>query len=159
MYLLDIISTLITPITLLYILLFLIVFGRMYLKTYNRNRLLVFTQEEIKDRRKEISSLMEDIRSTNFQTSDSLLIRQIERISYLYNELAVGINEGLYDELYIRMVLGYEMIDFYKKYYKTIAFTPDNDGLSSRFMPLELLLKRWDKSDTPSYTFRNRRPL
>lgn len=159
MYYLDIIATLITPIMLLYIFLFLMMFGRKYLRTYNRNKTLAFTQEEIKDRRKEISSIMNEINIASLENPSCLPIRQIERISYLYNELAVGINEGLYDELYIRMVLGYEMIDFYKKYYKAIMFTPDNEDLSSRFMPFELLLKRWDKNDIPSYTFRNRRIL
>lgn len=153
----ELIATLITPITLLYIFIFLAIFGRRYLRTYTRNKTLVFTQEEIKDRRKEILSIMNDIRFSDLHTPDNSTIRRIERISYLLNELAVGINVGLYDELYVRMVLGYEMIDFYKKYYRAIVFKPDNEDLSSRFMPLELLLKRWDKNDIPSYIFSDRR--
>lgn len=117
-----------------------------YIKAYTRNRMLKFTQEEVKDKSKEISTMTSDLSTS-----------KIIRIFSLYNELAVGINEGLYDELYINMVLGYDMITFYKEYYKIIASTSDMETNLRRFMPLELLLKKWDSEGAPSYRFNKHR--
>lgn len=158
----SLMGSIITPITLLYIFLFLLSYGRKYLRTYSRNKTLMFTQAEVKELQKEISYLTQTIESGMQERNKSERIVGksmifIERLFSLYNELAVGISVELYDELYVRMVLGYEMICFYKKYYKTIAFDSNIEDRSSRFMPLELLLKKWDSEDNIDYYFKHHR--
>lgn len=158
----NLMGSIITPITLLYIFLFLLSYGRKYLGTYSKNKTLMFTQAEVKELQKEISHLTRTIEA-NIQeynepekiSAESMIF--IERLFSLYNELAVGINVELYDELYIRMVLGYEMINFYKKYYKAIVFGSNFEDILSRFMPLELLLKKWDSEDSIDYYFKHHR--
>lgn len=142
-------STFILPLIVLYLFMFIVLLGQRYIKAYTRNRMLKFTQEEVKDKSKEISTMTSDLSYSN-----------IIRIFSLYNELAVGINEGLYDELYINMVLGYDMITFYKKHYRVVASASDMETMEtnlSRFMPLELLLKKWDSGGAPSYRFNKHR--
>lgn len=139
-------STFILPLIVLYLFMFIVLLGQRYIRAYTRNRILKFTQEEVKDKSKEISAMTSDPSPFN-----------IIRVFSLYNELAVGINEGLYDELYINMVLGYDMITFYKKYYRIVASASDMETNLSRFMPLELLLKKWDSGGAPSYRFNKHR--
>ncbi len=158
----SLMGSIITPITLLYIFLFLLSYGRKYLRAYSRNKTLMFTQAEVKELQKEISHLTKIIESSMQEGNQSEKIDDgsmifIEKLCSLYNELAVGISVELYDELYVRMVLGYEMIRFYKKYYKTIAFDSNIEDRSSRFMPLELLLKKWDNEDNIDYYFKHHR--
>ena len=143
----SLINSLLVPILFVYVLVFIILFGQRYLRSYSRNKLLKFTQEEVKEKRKEIDDLIYG-RKLNLSNDSSI---PITRVFALYNELAVGINEGIYDERYVRMVLGYEMVDFYKAYYKYIVTQSDTDIVSGRFMPLELLLKKWDDDGPPSY--------
>ena len=38
-----------------------------------------------------------------------------------------------------------------------VVSTADMDISSTRFMPLELLLKKWDSGDAPSYRFNKHR--
>lgn len=154
---------LITPILLIYILLFVVLLGQKYLRVYNRNKVLKFTQEEIKEKKREIKNLEKIILQQdafqhnknnlrNFDVNEQLTY--IYEVFNLYNELAVGINEGLYDELYVKMVMGIEMIGFYKNNYNKINSSIENNTI---FMPLELLLKKWDSNEGPSYQFRNNR--
>ena len=155
----SLMGSIITLITLLYIFLS---YGRKYLRTYSKNKTLMFTQAEVKELQREISKLTQIIESSMQERNKSETIVGesmifIERLFSLYNELAVGISVELYDELYVRMVLGYEMICFYKKYYKTIAFDSNIENRSSRFMPLELLLKKWDSEDNIDYYLKHHR--
>ena len=59
--------------------------------------------------------------------------------------------------MYVKMTLGYDMMDFYKRYYSLIVEKLDFENSSSRFMPLELLLKKWDSNDTSYHFNKNRR--
>lgn len=138
----EMISTLILPFMVLYLFMFAMLLGQRYIRAYSRNKRLQFTQEEVKDKSKEISTLIDD---SSFSTTI--------RVFSLYNELAVGINEGLYDELYIKMVLGYDMVAFYKKNYNIVASLAEDESNFTRFMPLELLLKKWDNDGMSSYRF------
>lgn len=152
---------LITSILLMYILIFIVLYGQRYLRTYTRNKVLKFTQEEVKEKRKEIATIMKEIDVPKERVipwdNQGYFADSVIKIFSLYNEIAVGINEGLYDELYIKMVMGYEMMDFYKYNYKIVVSTLDTDRDLSRFMPLELILKRWDSGDAPSYRFNKHR--
>lgn len=69
-------------------------------------------------------------------------LQYVFEVFTLYNELAVGISAGIYDELYIKMVMGNQIMIFYKKYYHRLMSSFHKDTF---FMPLELLLKRWDE--------------
>lgn len=151
----EIISTLFLPILIVYLFFFVILFGQKYMREYMRNKTLRFTQEEVKDKRKEIAEILGKeetfINNSILKQADETQIRKIIKVFSLYNELAVGINEGLYDELYVKMVLGFEMTNFYKDYYSTTVLTVSSEKFSSYFMPLELLLKKWDSDESPSY--------
>lgn len=79
------------------------------------------------------------------------MYNNIIRVLSLYNELAAGINEGIYDEKYIRILLGNEMKHFYKNYYSKLRYfynrhiyIEDIDIRYHSFLSLELLLKKWD---------------
>ena len=50
---LEIFNTFIIPFLVLYFMLFLFLFGKRYLRMYDTEKRLKFTQEEVKDRRKE----------------------------------------------------------------------------------------------------------
>ena len=51
---LETFNTFIIPFLVLYIMLFFILFGKRYLRMYDTEKRLKFTQEEVKDRRKEV---------------------------------------------------------------------------------------------------------
>lgn len=157
----EIISTLFLPFLIVYLFFFVILFGQKYMREYMRNKTLRFTQEEVKDKRKEIAEILGKeetfINNSILKQADETQIRKIIKVLSLYNELAVGINEGLYDELYVKMVLGFEMTNFYKNYYSTTVLTVSSEKFSSYFMPLELLLKKWDSDESPSYRVRKHR--
>lgn len=161
MYSLEVLGNIITPLLLMYIFIFIFMYGQRYLRTYSRNKMLKFTQEEVKEKRKEIATIMQGIQEPKERVipweKQDYYADGVIKIFSLYNEIAVGINEGLYDELYVKMVMGYEMMDFYKYNYKIVVSTLDTDKNLSRFMPLELLLKRWDSGDAPSYRFNKHR--
>lgn len=159
MYNLELLISVVYPFTLLYILLFIIILASRYLKAYNRNKTLVFTQDAIAQKRKDIDVAIEKmIASFDGDRSHGDLSEQIIiRILSIYNELAIGINEGIYDELYVKMALGYDMIDFYKRYGYGINHSIENPLI--RFLPLELLLKRWDSDEAPSYRMNKRRKM
>lgn len=162
MYNLELLISALYPFILLYILLFIIILASRYLKAYNRNKTLVLTQDAIAQKRKDIDVAIEKmIASFDGDRSHGGLSEHEEaiiiRILSLYNELAIGINEGIYDELYVKMTLGYDMIDFYKRYGYGISHSIENPLI--RFLPLELLLKRWDSEETPSYRMNKRRKM
>ena len=58
---LEIFNTFIIPFLVLYIMLFLIWFGKRHLRMYDTEKCLKFTQEEVKDRRKEVLILKDKI--------------------------------------------------------------------------------------------------
>lgn len=58
---LEIFNTFIIPFLVLYIMLFLILFGKRHLRMYDTEKRLKFTQEEVKDRRKEVLILKDKI--------------------------------------------------------------------------------------------------
>lgn len=127
---------------------------RNFLKIYYRNKTLKFTQKEVKEKQQKIDNITNELNSMEENCRkprdvSKNYINTIVKVLYLYNELAVGIKEGLYDELYIKMILGFDMIDFYKRYYNLVASVPRTEKKISRFMPLELLLKKWDTDELP----------
>ena len=126
----------------------MLTYGRLFIQDYKRNKTLRFTQEETKQIRIEID---------NFRRKEARVYQvEIHSLISHFNEIAVGINKELYDETYVRMVLGHEMMGFYREYRKdaTDYVFYDEDA----FLPLELLLKRWD-SDKFSYRLRNNRRI
>ena len=146
----DMVS-LIIPLIAVYLLFCVIFLGIRYLKIYSKDKKLKFTQEEIRQRRKDITELKKNIaeqeilgKSENFpwEFEGNAQLQYVFEVFNLYNELAVGINSGIYDELYIKMVMGNQIMIFYKKYYQRLMSSFDIDTF---FMPLELLLKRWDE--------------
>ena len=156
-YLFEIISIIVTPLTLLYIFIFLFSFGKKYLRIYNRNKILMFTHEQVKEKQKEISKIYSEMEDQyhcddNITREESIIIfsDKIEKLFTLYNEIAIGINVGLYDELYVQMVLGNEMFDFYKRFYRDFIDLSERKNDLDQFMPLEYLLKKWD-SDKSIY--------
>lgn len=160
---LNFMVSIITPIILIYILMFVIILGQRYLRIYSRNKTLKFTQEEIKEKKREISNLRKNVTQQETSQEKGKFLWEFgvdEQLQYLYevfnlyNELAVGINEGLYDELYVKMVMGNEMMIFYKRYNNNLITSMENDTI---FMPLELLLKKWDNNEGPSYKAKNGR--
>lgn len=154
--------SLILPIALIYVLIFIMMVASRYLKEYTKNKTLIFTQDAITQRRKEIDVAIESLRSAMsgkrlpWEASEQESVIII-RVLSIYNEFAIGINEGIYDELYVKMALGYDMIDFYKRYGYGINHAIENP--LSRFLPLELLLKRWDSDEAPSYRINKRRRM
>lgn len=58
---LEMFNTFIIPFLVLYIMLFLILFGKWHLRMYDTEKRLKFTQEEVKDRRKEVLILKDKI--------------------------------------------------------------------------------------------------
>lgn len=139
-------------VTVLYISMIILLFLQRYIKINARNKVLQFTQEEIKEKKKTITKLFQNYKESNYKE-----LSNIYEILDLYNELAVGINEGLYDELYVKMVLGHSMINIYKKYYDEVISLQLDFEDDTLFMPLELLLKKWGSNDGPSYRFNYRR--
>lgn len=143
-----------------------LVFTFRYFRSLKRSQTLKFTQEAARSVSKEIEefysryecderwtnavdrNIMDEILTETINPKD--IDKRIPRIRVdclsvlaLCNELAVGINEGLYDEKYIRLVLGYKMLDFYKKYYVTLFHKTGEWDRLNQFMALELLLSKW----------------
>lgn len=147
-------STLIIPLLALYLLLFLSVHSRRYFRLFIRNKIIVFTQREIKEIRSEIDSICCKS-GLKLQKEDNTFSEDqktaITKIFSLYNEIAVGITAGLYDERYVQIVLGYEMLDFYNDFYKMIVFSSNVhiERWVDRYRPLELLLRKWNRNDAP----------
>ena len=150
----EVFLSMVYPFVLIYILILIILFASRYLKAYTKNKRLIFTQEAITQKRKEIDIAIEKI-TPSIEEKMSHVKNSVQmeatiiRVLSIYNEFAIGINEGIYDELYVKMALGYDMIDFYKRYGYGINHSVENP--LSRFLPLELLLKRWDSNEAPSY--------
>ena len=70
--------------------------------------------------------------------------------------MVVGIYTGIYDENYIKMAIGTEMLDFYKMYANILV---NNESYrNERFMALEMLLKEWEKEGF-SVVRKNRRRM
>lgn len=135
----------------LYLLLLAVLIGKRYLRIYSKDKKLKFTQEEVRQRRKDIAELKKNLTEQEFlsksepfpwEIEGDLQLQYIFEVFNLYNELAVGISAGIYDELYIKMAMGNQMIAYYKKYYHRLMGSFHKDTF---FMPLELLLKRWDE--------------
>ncbi len=156
----DLINIFIMPFTIIYVTMFIMVYGQKYVRIYTRNKILRFTQEEVKEKRKEIDEVYTEIqmqKNSHKVFDDTFLIEEkIVKIFKLYNEMAVGINEGLYDEDYVKMVIGYDMMDFYKEYYRVIVYSSEQ---SSRFLSLELLLKKWDDEGMAPYRINKHRRI
>lgn len=155
MYAVELMSVMVMPITIIYIAYFVLRYWKKYMKINLRNEVLKFTQEELKEKRKEIDEILVKTEETKMDNLPwekmDCNIEKIRKIFSLYNEIAVGINEGLYDEVYAKMVMGYDMIIFYKSNYKVIVSSLDTWENSSRFLPLELLLKKWDSEGSSLY--------
>jgi len=136
----------------LYIFMSLLSIVHRYIREYNRSRVLKFAQEEVKSIRIKIDNLR--IRRMSDQDAEIL------SLVFHFNEMAIGINEGLYDEIYVKMSLGYEMMYYYGIYRSHKPFQSfENMELECRlkekevFLPLELLLKKWDNSGGPVNRF------
>nr|DAE86076.1 MAG TPA: protein of unknown function DUF4760 [Caudoviricetes sp.] len=144
----ELVSTLFIPISLLYIFIFIVLYGHKYLKSYERNRILIFTQTELKEKMKEIHYITQKTHfnkqhfsySNDFDQHDHA-IDEVLYIMSLYNELAVGIHENLYNENYIKMVIGYDMMKFYQEFYPNVL--KSYDIYTAKFFHLELLLNSW----------------
>lgn len=153
---LNILNIIIVPFTLMYFCLFVVMLGRKYLRLNSHNKVLRFTQEELKGVRSDIDRFnmcIQRQRNASQDDADSLHY-EIVHILSVYNELAIGIQEGLYDESYIRMTIGFDMIDFYKTYYK--YFMDEIKINEERYMYLGLLLKRWDTNGNSPYRLQRR---
>jgi hypothetical protein len=146
----ELISLLLSFIS-VYLLLFVVLICNRYLRIYSKDKKLKFTQEEVRQRRKDIAELKKNLTEQEFLSKSELFpwefegdsqLQYIFEVFNLYNELAVGISAGIYDELYIKIAMGNQMIVFYKKYYHMLMESFRKDTF---FMPLELLLKRWDE--------------
>lgn len=152
----ELINTIIMPFTLLYGIMFLVLFAQKYLREYRRNKRLLFTQSEIKDKKNEINLII--ISTEKGDNIDNIIINTKELLSIfsIYNEIAVGINEGIYDETYTKLTIGYEMISFYKK--NRFVVSQEKEVEMQRFLPLEILLERWSNSDNRQHSsFRRRK--
>lgn len=110
------------------------------LRSSIHNKTLILTQKEVQEIRRIITN---KTKSLDMDRNKNEQIRTIIEILSLYNELSIGIGERLYDEKYVRVSIGYEMMDFYKNNYHYIMRS-DPDIASYRFLSLELLLKKWD---------------
>lgn len=144
-----------------------------YLRLFKKSQTMKFTQEAVRAIRQDINDVnnrsqhpdscfferhdahydfvehrfRDMISNANYDMQRTYTLSDCLTILALYNELAVGINAGLYDKKYVQMVLGDQMLEFYKKYYGAIiSVTTELDSMR-RFMALELLLKDWAKYD------------
>mgnify|MGYP004478721797 CR=1 FL=1 len=161
---LEIFNTFIIPFLVLYFMLFLFLFGKRYLRMYDTEKRLKFTQEEVKDRRKEILILKDKILELDLSPG-KVDVGNVRRAKYqdyiirtftIYNELIVGIYTGIYDENYIKMAIGTEILDFYKMYADILV--NNASYRNERFMALEMLLKEWEKEGF-SVVRKNRRRM
>lgn len=157
----QLVNSMIMPILVLYMFVFMLFYTRKYIRLYARGKVLRFTQEEVKERKKEILKIVELLVKSSVEKNipwqkDLNRERAVYELFSIYNEFAVGINEGIYDEVYIRMVCGHEMIMYYKRYYNEIYSFSDDFQQEILFMPLELLLKKWDDNKS-AYYFKNNR--
>lgn len=156
---LDMFSNLIYPFSIIYISMIILILVQRYIRNQNNYKKLEFTKEDVNERRREIAPLIKRINEIEAQdyieikskSGKAEMYNNIMRVLTLYNELAAGINEGIYDEKYIRILLGYEMKHFYKNYYSKLHYShnrhiyiEDIDSRYHNFLSLELLLKKWD---------------
>ena len=125
------------------------------IRTYSRSQCLKFTQGEVKEKRKEVETLRTQLIEKKFRYEATDIIRFnefnnefnnaylqiINNIFYIYNDLIIGIYEGLFDERYVKMTIGQEILMFYKMYGKIIASNEKKEG---QCMALEMMLKKWD---------------
>lgn len=144
---------------LIYSLMFIILLGRRYLRSYQKIQKLKFTREEVKEVRLEIAPLKKiykEIKPRSFydyfdeEIPDYVIdesIECVEDILRIYNDLAFGIREGLFDESYIRNALGADMMYFYTEYDSLINIS----YRQSSFIPLEFLLKSWGNVEQSKY--------
>ena len=105
-----------------------------------RSQRLKFTQAEVKERRREIERLWTEIETHKYQ-SISLSLPAINSIFSIYNDLIIGIYEGLFDERYVKMTIGHEILTFYQEYGRRIGSYENKTGKS---MAMEMMLKKWD---------------
>ena len=147
-----------------YILVLVLHYLNKYYKAYTYNKRLTFTRDSIKDLKSEIRDVLIDAEKHYHEEQEHRNLKQehgnlkqehrnlmdvsAPMILSLYNEFAVGVNEGLYDELYVKTVIGREMRYYYKMYYKN---TIDINEYDNYLIPLALLLKRWEGDDAPVY--------
>lgn len=146
----DLFMELIHILTIIYAIMIVYFLMQRGIRTYSRNQCLKFTQGELKEKRKEVETLQAMLRKegwfspidnneiTKF-TNENLKI--INNIFYIYNDLIIGIYEGLFDERYVKMTIGQEIFKFYKTYGRIIA---KNEKIESQFMAIEMMLKKWD---------------
>ena len=166
----EIIISLTFLLTFIYIFAVLILILQRYLRINTKNKVLVFTQKEAQEKHQEIN----DIINANCISKEKLnkdycdhfcLLKEdnkhsdydltkIVKIFSIYNTLAIGISEGLYDEVYIRISFENEMIRFYKDYYRVII---SSNNIETDFMALELLLRKWDSEGKLDVYSRKRR--
>ena len=114
------------------------------IREYFRNQRLKFTQAEVKERRREIEKLKTEFINkehhiTNLDQDHASLLKSI---FYIYNDLIIGIYEGLFDERFVKMTLGREILEFYKKYVSEIALSNNVEWES---MAIEMMLSKWDR--------------
>lgn len=150
----DLVMELICLMTILYVIMFAAILIRRGIRTYSRSQCLKFTQGEVKEKRREVETLramlnkevfysaIEDINKINgFNVEFNNNLQIIDNIFYIYNDLIIGIYEGLFDERYVKMTIGQEILMFYKKYGKFLA---SNEKREDKCMALEMMLKKWD---------------
>lgn len=124
------------------------------IRIYSRNQCLKFTRSEVKEKRKEVETLQArlikevcyDLTDFHENTEVENNYRIINNIFYIYNDLIIGIYEGLFDERYVKMTIGQEILMFYKRYGRIIV---ENEKREGQFLALEMMLKKWD---TEGYT-------
>lgn len=146
----------------IYLILVIFIFLRQYLKSYRYNKRLIFTRDSLKELKQQIDDITDMSCMNRIEMADpydNLPKRDAEKILSLYNEYAIGINEGLYDELYIKLIMGKQMTSFYKRFNRAIMEDNQIFDDDSQYIPLELLLKRWDSNEAPVYRVKNRRSL
>ena len=151
----DLVLELIRLMTILYVIMLAYILIRRGIRTYSRSQCLKFTQGEVKEKRKEVETLRTQLIEKKFRYEATDIIRFnefnnefnnaylqiINNIFYIYNDLIIGIYEGLFDERYVKMTIGQEILMFYKKYGKFLA---SNEKREDKCMALEMMLKKWD---------------
>lgn len=152
---LEFFESIIYPISIIYLSSIIFILVKNHIRNDRLHKKLIFTKENVAEKKREINLLIERISALEQDEKHSQVYEKrcndIVKVLLLYNELAAGINEGFYDETYIRITLEYDMIDFYKKYYSQIhryCRHHEKWDITTNyrvFMPLELLLKKWDK--------------
>lgn len=126
---------------------------------------LTVTRQEVKSILEEINNIscnngvvtMDNVPWHNKYAENS---EALYGILWRYNELAIGINMGIYDELYVKLTLKHQMMNFYKKHYHKLLINLERDTYIdpyTNFIYLELLLKKWDTENSSYDSKRLRR--